>query len=149
MPASALAPFGNSTVGTSGVVQLAPKSSLWFSTEPQCMLLAAAQSRCLPARLSYARAYTECPGKCGPPISNRARSGPERKRKAPFMVPTRTTTSPRRTWICWVVGMGQSLSEPQAARSEEHTSELQSLAYLVCRLLLEKKKRSEYEFWIR
>src|SRR2546425_3873948 len=28
----------------------------------------------------------------------------------------------------------------RAARSEEHTSELQSLAYLVCRLLLEKKK---------
>src|SRR2546425_6898519 len=27
-----------------------------------------------------------------------------------------------------------------AQRSEEHTSELQSLAYLVCRLLLEKKK---------
>src|SRR2546425_8789305 len=27
-----------------------------------------------------------------------------------------------------------------APRSEEHTSELQSLAYLVCRLLLEKKK---------
>src|SRR2546425_8392518 len=34
---------------------------------------------------------------------------------------------------------------PKAAlavkRSEEHTSELQSLAYLVCRLLLEKKKK--------
>src|SRR2546425_4378822 len=30
---------------------------------------------------------------------------------------------------------------PAADRSEEHTSELQSLAYLVCRLLLEKKKR--------
>src|SRR5687767_15182496 len=29
-------------------------------------------------------------------------------------------------------------------RSEEHTSELQSLAYLVCRLLLEKKKKQEY-----
>src|SRR2546425_5112113 len=28
-------------------------------------------------------------------------------------------------------------------RSEEHTSELQSLAYLVCRLLLEKKKNSK------
>src|SRR2546425_7320030 len=28
------------------------------------------------------------------------------------------------------------------ARSEEHTSELQSLAYLVCRLLLEKKNSS-------
>src|SRR2546425_7350172 len=29
----------------------------------------------------------------------------------------------------------------RTARSEEHTSELQSLAYLVCRLLLEKKNR--------
>src|SRR2546425_9383888 len=32
-----------------------------------------------------------------------------------------------------------ALREP-SRRSEEHTSELQSLAYLVCRLLLEKKK---------
>src|SRR2546425_1885666 len=32
-------------------------------------------------------------------------------------------------------------------RSEEHTSELQSLAYLVCRLLLEKKKH--YHSWPR
>src|SRR2546425_6304601 len=30
-------------------------------------------------------------------------------------------------------------------RSEEHTSELQSLAYLVCRLLLEKKKKKKIE----
>src|SRR6266404_6478824 len=30
----------------------------------------------------------------------------------------------------------------EQARSEEHTSELQSLAYLVCRLLLEKKKKN-------
>src|SRR2546423_11542756 len=30
---------------------------------------------------------------------------------------------------------------PALPRSEEHTSELQSLAYLVCRLLLEKKKQ--------
>src|SRR3989441_9325029 len=30
----------------------------------------------------------------------------------------------------------------EAGRSEEHTSELQSLAYLVCRLLLEKKKNA-------
>src|SRR5229473_8541543 len=29
-------------------------------------------------------------------------------------------------------------------RSEEHTSELQSLAYLVCRLLLEKKKKKQF-----
>src|SRR2546423_10864889 len=33
-------------------------------------------------------------------------------------------------------------------RSEEHTSELQSLAYLVCRLLLEKKKRTSISYYI-
>src|SRR3712207_7504846 len=32
-------------------------------------------------------------------------------------------------------------SNPQSLRSEEHTSELQSRQYLVCRLLLEKKDR--------
>src|SRR5687767_15410247 len=31
---------------------------------------------------------------------------------------------------------------PDRLRSEEHTSELQSLAYLVCRLLLEKKNKN-------
>src|SRR3712207_7331182 len=31
-----------------------------------------------------------------------------------------------------------------AYRSEEHTSELQSRQYLVCRLLLEKKKKKKY-----
>src|SRR5205823_13843933 len=34
-------------------------------------------------------------------------------------------------------------SATSASRSEEHTSELQSLAYLVCRLLLEKKKKQK------
>src|SRR3712207_8208879 len=32
---------------------------------------------------------------------------------------------------------------PRSARSEEHTSELQSRQYLVCRLLLEKKKKKK------
>src|SRR2546425_840429 len=35
-------------------------------------------------------------------------------------------------------------AEARGIRSEEHTSELQSLAYLVCRLLLEKKKKKRY-----
>src|SRR2546423_3601492 len=35
------------------------------------------------------------------------------------------------------------VGEKRSSRSEEHTSELQSLAYLVCRLLLEKKKKQE------
>src|SRR2546425_7149143 len=37
----------------------------------------------------------------------------------------------------------RDLEGRRGARSEEHTSELQSLAYLVCRLLLEKKKNNE------
>src|SRR2546423_9764977 len=39
--------------------------------------------------------------------------------------------------------LGQLVLVVVTPRSEEHTSELQSLAYLVCRLLLEKKKSEE------
>src|SRR3712207_7019658 len=38
------------------------------------------------------------------------------------------------------VGMQAHIMDLEAKRSEEHTSELQSRQYLVCRLLLEKKK---------
>src|SRR2546425_3299201 len=38
-------------------------------------------------------------------------------------------------------GMDRARDQIFSHRSEEHTSELQSLAYLVCRLLLEKKKK--------
>src|SRR5687767_15686469 len=37
--------------------------------------------------------------------------------------------------------MDPATASGNALRSEEHTSELQSLAYLVCRLLLEKKNK--------
>src|SRR5205823_11616108 len=41
----------------------------------------------------------------------------------------------------WILGVPDPAQDRRAPRrSEEHTSELQSLAYLVCRLLLEKKK---------
>src|SRR2546425_5714424 len=40
-------------------------------------------------------------------------------------------------WVDYWLGQ---LFPSTPSRSEEHTSELQSLAYLVCRLLLEKKK---------
>src|SRR2546425_10020788 len=56
----------------------------------------------------------------------------------------------RRSWLSMVCCHGCSLRRRSStcarrfissSRSEEHTSELQSLAYLVCRLLLEKKKK--------
>src|ERR1039458_5064290 len=40
-----------------------------------------------------------------------------------------------------IFGCGLSSYRRVAMRSEEHTSELQSLRHLVCRLLLEKKKK--------
>src|SRR5438093_4481747 len=38
-------------------------------------------------------------------------------------------------------------ADGQPPRSEEHTSELQSLTNLVCRLLLEKKKKTKRRTW--
>src|SRR2546427_1353274 len=40
---------------------------------------------------------------------------------------------------------GWAEEDPEEWRSEEHTSELQSQSNLVCRLLLEKKKKKTYE----
>src|SRR2546425_7468411 len=46
----------------------------------------------------------------------------------------------RRSNVCTDNSPGRAVPDAVKSRSEEHTSELQSLAYLVCRLLLEKKK---------
>src|SRR3712207_8134552 len=75
------------------------------------------------------------------PYTTLFRSGPPRARSR------RSRTSPRASSSR--TARGRSLTPPAApspgaasgsARSEEHTSELQSRQYLVCRLLLEKKK---------
>src|SRR5258707_10277279 len=50
------------------------------------------------------------------------------------------TASPRQP-CAWPVGSPRSAADSTDMRSEEHTSELQSRQYLVCRLLLEKKKK--------
>src|SRR3712207_8272173 len=60
-----------------------------------------------------------------------------------------STPTDRRRWTTWPGGSASrwhrfgagSLRSPATSRSEEHTSELQSRQYLVCRLLLEKKKQ--------
>src|SRR3712207_7125309 len=58
---------------------------------------------------------------------------------------------PRHSEFCAVTVHSPTATAPlrsaPRARSEEHTSELQSRQYLVCRLLLEKKKKmSESQF---
>src|SRR5947209_16907489 len=68
--------------------------------------------------------------------------------------PTRRSSdlSCSRTRISTTAGSSRTFPHPvsaspstqrRAARSEEHTSELQSRQYLVCRLLLEKKKKQK------
>src|SRR3712207_8024729 len=42
----------------------------------------------------------------------------------------------------------RAASHRRPGRSEEHTSELQSRQYLVCRLLLEKKKKIQYKHYL-
>src|SRR3712207_7517421 len=71
------------------------------------------------------------------PISGRGRRrgpGPPRSRGRPTRVPCGSRRRARR----------RSPVPPRGTRcrSEEHTSELQSRQYLVCRLLLEKKKKT-------
>src|SRR5258705_8606953 len=61
------------------------------------------------------------------------------------------TTLFRSVWLLAVEYLAAIVASliisPRAWRSEEHTSELQSLRHLVCRLLLEKKKIRERRSW--
>src|SRR5258708_31422445 len=52
---------------------------------------------------------------------------------------------------CFAISMkdGAAWHRNCEARSEEHTSELQSPDHLVCRLLLEKKKKTKYIYVLR
>src|ERR1017187_10865298 len=66
--------------------------------------------------------------------------------------PPRSTLFPYTTLFrsrrCRSAGAGRAGTPApagKACRSEEHTSELQSPMYLVCRLLLEKKKKQAHE----
>src|SRR5262249_60006845 len=73
--------------------------------------------------------------------------------RPPEALSTRTSTrsvQPRSSLMSRAVASGSVMSlaiamtrRPVSERSEEHTSELQSLTNLVCRLLLEKKKQRD------
>src|SRR5437764_4685164 len=67
---------------------------------------------------------------------------PPRSTLFPYTTLFRSGGGDRRPPRC-PVGHGASVAEAGDLRSEEHTSELQSPMYLVCRLLLEKKKKKQ------
>src|SRR3712207_8937325 len=61
-----------------------------------------------------------------------------------FQVPARLPNRPQRhRQLAGLLGGLQDAQRRGVQRSEEHTSELQSRQYLVCRLLLEKKKKNK------
>src|SRR3712207_7331803 len=64
-----------------------------------------------------------------------------RARRVGARVGARRRTSGGRRRVRRRRGLRREVRGGTAARSEEHTSELQSRQYLVCRLLLEKKKK--------
>src|SRR2546425_12777741 len=69
---------------------------------------------------------------------------PPRSTLFPYTTLFRSIWSVTYTGTCCLplcTAMVRPMNSGRTMRSEEHTSELQSLAYLVCRLLLEKKKR--------
>src|SRR5215831_20868947 len=60
------------------------------------------------------------------------------------LFPYTTLFRSRAAASCWASGAPPGVSSCcGSTRSEEHTSELQSLRHLVCRLLLEKKKKKK------
>src|SRR2546423_10949774 len=78
------------------------------------------------------------------PYTTLFRSSSSRTRSRPS-TRSRSTSGDRSSPSCPATGPSSPTRTARRwgrrpARSEEHTSELQSLAYLVCRLLLEKKK---------
>src|SRR2546427_9257079 len=62
------------------------------------------------------------------------------RNQRPDSVPSRRSMSAAARWVA----SSWSRYWLRASRSEEHTSELQSQSNLVCRLLLEKKKKKKY-----
>src|SRR5215208_6381554 len=78
-------------------------------------------------------------GPLGGPSSFRPTTRPAARPASPRTRPRRIRRCSRRP-PAWGRG-GRRSPRPSRARSEEHTSELQSRGHLVCRLLLEKKKK--------
>src|SRR5947209_15841642 len=82
---------------------------------------------------------------------------PPRSTLFPYTTLFRSKINPRLTSSLYGRGLAKQragsisagdldISNAKAMRSEEHTSELQSRQYLVCRLLLEKKKKNKNNY---
>src|SRR5262245_63693881 len=82
------------------------------------------------------------PGKLGALTGAASGCEADKAGSAPASGPPPTTSS-RRVGVMPRSRSSRTADARSGARSEEHTSELQSLRHLVCRLLLEKKKTTK------
>src|SRR5439155_10620620 len=85
--------------------------------------------------------------RCAAAFSERWRNASSDSSRSPS---TRRSSSPRSPGVSQFAskpagarGRPRKSAPPRSLRSEEHTSELQSRGHLVCRLLLEKKKKKK------
>src|SRR3989442_6550929 len=68
---------------------------------------------------------------------------PPRSTLFPYTTLFRSVPAARSRWQRTRCGGSPGCATPRPVRSEEHTSELQSRPHLVCRLLLEKKRKKD------
>src|SRR5690625_3255653 len=111
-----------------------PDSGPASSVPPSTRARSASDAKPVPCRSAGLAAPARSPGLAGPAPSRSAcatNAAPPRSPGTTSGLAIRMTTAP---WASLV-------TLTSAERSEEHTSELQSRGHLVCRLLLEKKKR--------
>src|SRR5438552_5767918 len=79
------------------------------------------------------RSWERSTGRCNGQPSKRGSATRKKCSSEEEMADSKKNARRRKAWIVF------------RTRSEEHTSELQSPDHLVCRLLLEKKKRAQYQ----
>src|SRR2546422_8264807 len=82
---------------------------------------------------------SQTPNGCHPAMRSRASLA----RPRALASQSSSTISRSRFSACFAFSLPSETGGEAAARSEEHTSELQSRLHLVCRLLLEKKKKKQ------
>src|SRR3989441_7003106 len=135
-----------STVHSSLAVQPCGGSSIPSTTQSGPKLGLHGKSPAMTYR-SFAFQYAPCRSAVNgaPELSRKSgsqcafRTPRPRRRPNSGIIPPTVSTSARTS------SLARSTALRPMYRSEEHTSELQSLAYLVCRLLLEKKKKNEHD----
>src|SRR5947209_8866696 len=121
----------SSAVGVSPAAMMADTASDAVSTSANAATHTRTASGSFSSRTSTSVTIPSVPSE---PTSTPVRSYPASSTDVRCTPPSASTYSIASTWFVVV------------PRSEEHTSELQSRQYLVCRLLLEKKKKKSY--WI-